>query len=386
MTLDTIPDRGIKLSIYAPASYSLFHRSPGPIGGAEINLYLIARTLARRNSYAVNCLVDDYGQAKTEAVQGVTLIRLTSSRARGIAGFLSKRWRYLDFLLRDDSDVYLASSASEFLIYLVAISKFLKRKKVLFRVASENDLRDRLAPEYAASKFHRWCRKSPLSLIYRWTLTRVDAIIVQSKDQWSLMRPRLRAKSVLIRNMALPGPENPRFENKTVMLWVGKAVPLKRPEMFLELARRVPEQNFLMILQGQNAFAREIGIRTKTIPNLRLLGRISFDKIYRYFVRAKCLVNTSIQEGFPNTFIQAGLFGCPLLSFRVNPDDIISRYQLGWVCRDSLEVAADVLKNVLPLELRARGENCRKYVLENHDLTKNSRLYDDLIRRICLSK
>ena len=386
--LRSVPDRSsaaggkIRICVYAPAAYPLFAGRSSSFGGAEINLFLLARALSRRRRYDVRCLVDDHGQPGVEVVDGVTLIALKSSRAKGPAGVLLKRWRYLSLLLRDDADIYLASSAGEFLIYLALISGLVRRKKILFRVAHEHDLREGGPAEFAASKFLRWCRMSPLGLIYRWARNRLQAVVVQSEDQRSLLSSRLRSRSVVIRNGFPLGPSEFHPAKKNTILWVGRAIRFKRPGLFLELAEAIPDERFLMILQGEGEYADRIRLQARAIPNLRLVAAVPFEEVGRYFAGAKGLVNTSVSEGFPNTFIQAGLHECFLLSFRVNPEAMIDRHQLGWVCDDRLARAVEILKNSRPEEQKRRGENGLAYVRKYHDLEDCVRRYEALFRRI----
>ena len=56
----------------------------------------------------------------------------------------------------------------------------------------------------------------------------------------------------------------------------------------------------------------------------------------------KLLVNTSSQEGFPNTFIQALMRGVPIISLNVDPGNIITKNSLGIVNDDLTEVTNNI--------------------------------------------
>ena len=42
-------------------------------------------------------------------------------------------------------------------------------------------------------------------------------------------------------------------------------------------------------------------------------------------IKSKILINTSSFEGFPNTFVQAWANGVPVISLKVDPDNIIKK-------------------------------------------------------------
>ena len=96
-----------------------------------------------------------------------------------------------------------------------------------------------------------------------------------------------------------------------------------------------------------------------------------FNRIDTYFQRAKVLVNTSDSEGFPNTFIQACKAGAAILSFNVNPDGFLDTCKCGLCCNgDAARLTYNlgfILENNRYIEL---GLNARKYVEQNHDITR----------------
>ena len=53
--------------------------------------------------------------------------------------------------------------------------------------------------------------------------------------------------------------------------------------------------------------------------NLEIIEWLPYRKAEALIAGAFALVNTSCFEGFPNTFLQAGKFGVPILSFEVDP-------------------------------------------------------------------
>jgi glycosyltransferase involved in cell wall biosynthesis len=158
--------------------------------------------------------------------------------------------------------------------------------------------------------------------MFRWGLRRADLVIAQNQDQADLVRDNWRRPVELIPNFhaedhGLPG----RFDGPVI--FVGALRPVKRPDLFIELARAMPLRRFRLIggpAPGSEAYARQIQASAADVPNLEFTGFVPFVDVGREFDGAALLVNTSDFEGFPNTFLQAWLRGLPSLSF-VRPTD-----------------------------------------------------------------
>ena len=94
----------------------------------------------------------------------------------------------------------------------------------------------------------------------------------------------------------------------------------KRPELFLELARRMPHRRFVMV-GGHDSdrigqmYIAHVREALKTLPNVEYRGFMPFLDADRVFDGARVLVNTSSYEGFPNTFLQAWARGVPTVAF-----------------------------------------------------------------------
>lgn len=150
---------------------------------------------------------------------------------------------------------------------------------------------------------------------------------------------------------------------------------VKQPELFLKLARAIPQGTFQMVGGYSPASKQELDtynqIRedSQRIPIFSASGYIPFDQIGEYFSRAALLVNTSGIEGFPYAFIQAWMNYTPVVSLNSDPDEIICRHNLGFHSKTFEQLVQDV-KTLLENEpLRQQmGENARQYVEENHDI------------------
>jgi glycosyltransferase involved in cell wall biosynthesis len=96
--------------------------------------------------------------------------------------------------------------------------------------------------------------------------------------------------------------------------------PSKRAELALEIARRLPAHNFVMIggpdpdRRSQEYFA-SLKEAAKSHPNLEIKGFVPLAETEKHFNNARVFLNTSEYEGFPNTFLQAWARGIPSVGF-----------------------------------------------------------------------
>ena len=84
------------------------------------------------------------------------------------------------------------------------------------------------------------------------------------------------------------------------------------------MARRLPQRRFVMIGgAGGTAHAGFERIRSAaaSIPNVEFAGFLPLARVEKYFDQARVLVNTSLHEGMPNTFLQAWARGVPTVAF-----------------------------------------------------------------------
>src|SRR5437764_7946700 len=86
----------------------------------------------------------------------------------------------------------------------------------------------------------------------------------------------------------------------SVILWLSTYKPTKRPEWFLELARRVPELQFVMIgfapSADTNGTWRSAKLASKRLSNLEVHGFV--EDVGDFLRTAALLVHTSPLEGF----------------------------------------------------------------------------------------
>jgi hypothetical protein len=294
------------------------------IGGAELQQVQIARLL-QRMGHQVSFVTRDHGQPDGEVIQGCRVYKAYKPDA-GLPGlrFFFPRWTGIwRALRRANADVYYTRAAG-FVPGMLALMRYFHPIRYVYAAAHDFDfIPDKTRIRYARD---RW--------LFHFGLRRADAIIVQSESQRKLLESNHGRDSVLIPNFLDSEAVNLPETARTRVLWVGKHRAIKRPLLFVALARALPELSFTMIgphFDDDNGLYDAVMEAAKNLPNLEVLGFLPLQEVERHFDRASVFVSTSEAEGFPNVFLQAMRRGIPIVSF-VDPDGIIrSNPELGVV-------------------------------------------------------
>ena len=317
------------------------------IGGAELQQTLLAKALARRG-FQVSMVVGDYGQQDGAVWSGVQTYK-ASSPGEGVPvlRFVHPRWtKLIAALRRAAADVYYVSPAG---VHVGQVALWASRngRRMVVRIASDADC----DPERLLISLWR-DRK-----LYEYGLRRADAILAQSVNQQALLRRNYGLDSSVVSSLVdTPDSTLPLGERDISVLWVSNIQQLKRPEMFLELAQRLPTFPASMA-GGAQPRARQLFERVRIaaarINNVTFHGPLPYRATQRLFDRTRVFVNTSEVEGFPNTFLQAWARGTPVVSF-FDPDGVIQREGLGHAVASVDEMAAAVHR--LAVDPQAWGE------------------------------
>ena len=146
-----------------------------------------------------------------------------------------------------------------------------------------------------------------------------------------------------------------------------------------------------MVSPAEDAAARDKYLadfrqRLAQVPNLRWLTNVPFEDTQALFAQAKVFVNTSRAEGFPNTFLQAAAGGTPVVSWSVNPEGILDRYQFGICANGDHEKFVQAVSRLAtdPVLASRLGENGRRYIGECHEQAAIIAQYTELF--LSLSK
>jgi len=279
------------------------------VGGAEVQQSMIAPALAARG-HRVSMICFDYGQPDATVIDGVRIHRLHAPGA-GIPGlrFVHPRFTGLWAAMgRVDADVYYQRTAAVFTAYMAAFCRMHGRKSV-YAGASDVDF----LPGREDIRFSRDKK------IFQWGVRHVDRIVTQNDVQQKQLFDHYGIEGVVIPSCYV-APAGAGNDPRGYVLWTASMRPSKRAELALEIARRLPQYRFVMIggpdpdRKSQEYF-RGLQEAARAIPNLEMKGFVPFTQAERWFNGARLVLNTSLYEGFPNTFLQAWSRGIPTVAF-----------------------------------------------------------------------
>jgi glycosyltransferase involved in cell wall biosynthesis len=300
------PEKVLSVCFVAPHAWPVLSRDPHikVVGGAEVQQAIIARLLAARG-LRVSMVTLDYGQPDGAVVDGVTVYKsFTPDGGLPVLRFLHPRMSSMLRAMRAaDADVYYYRSTS---MWAGVMAEFARRhgRRSIYAGASDRDFAPGTGGQVRYAR-DRW--------LFSHALRTVDRIVVQNLKQQAACRALSGRDAIHIPSCyQLPADARP-FQDDRV-LWVGTIQTHKRPELLLELARRLPQRRFVMIggeMPGHAELYQQIRREAEATPNVEFKGFLPLAQVEQWFDRARVHVTTSRFEGMPNVCLQAWARGLP---------------------------------------------------------------------------
>ena len=348
--------RKIRVCFISPKAYPLFNPDIEAVfGGAEVDLYMVATELAKDKDFDVSFIVADYSQPQEEVRENVHILKSLNFKQNSLVG-ANKIWKTLK---RADADIYMMKTASPG-VPLVQYFCQRNQRRFVYRNANQGECDGTYLGQHPM-----------LGRLFVRSLKRTTQVITQNQQDHDNLKRRFSIDSIVIANGHRIA-ETIKSKKETI-LWVGRSAAVKGPWRFLELAKALPQEPFVMICQRATGDTQYDGLRADAakIDNLRFIERVPFHEIDGYFEQAKVLLNTSDSEGFPNTFIQACKAGTAILSYAVNPDGFLDEHQCGICCHGNTSTIINQLGEILHEGFYQRlGNNGLNYVKDRHDIAK----------------
>ncbi len=212
---------------------------------------------------------------------------------------------------------------------------------------------------------------------------RATRIVVQTHHQASLLKQNFgRAADAVIPNFHPPAAETLDKSGTPTVVWIANLKAWKRPEVFVRLASKLADCSgvkFLMVglPAGSGRFQDRLMASIAAHPNLEYLGSKSHAEVNSLLARASIFVNTSTQEGFPNTFIQSWLRDVAVVSLSVDPDHVLENKQVGILAKSEAGLA-DAVRRLIedPRSREAYVARGREHALAQHSLRNTEELID----------
>lgn len=355
-----MPSRRFDAVLYAPwAGTRLTRSSEVQAGGSETQLLLIGRGLVERG-LRVGVVMADTPGGLPKSADGMSVLGRRIVQGGGShLGRAVHAASAAAALAGVSAEVVVQSNAGPTTGLAAAAAKA-RRARFVYRSASTVDF-----------DFGRLERRAVNLWLFEWGVRAADAVVVQSEEQAVMCRERFGRDPVVIANIA--EPVGVRQAEPEAFLWIGRLVGYKRPEVFVELARAVPEARFQMIAvapaEADPGLAALLDEARATLPNLEVLEPRPREQLMELVERSVAIVNTSDYEGMPNVLLEGFSRGVPALVFRHDPDGIVARHDLGGYADNDSAALADHARRMWAgrhdqQQLAAR---CLAYLHDHHD-------------------
>jgi glycosyltransferase involved in cell wall biosynthesis len=371
-----------RLCFHAPYAYPLLSGGRVPFaGGAEVQQILMGRGLAARG-FDIRIATCDFGQPPRVETQGMTLLRTYPPfGGTPVLRFFHPRLTSTVAALRAaDAEVYYVRGGGlpAGVAYDVA-----RLRGAAFVLGAAHDHDARRSLPLLGNPRDRWW--------YRRALRGAATVVAQTEFQRELFARELGRSAEVIPNLVeIParGVDPGRAGHVT---WLATYKAAKRPEWFVELARRLPQLRFVMrgvipVPPETRAAWEAAQHAARDLPQLEVHDYLDHDRLGELWEGTALLVHTSAVEGFPNTVLEAWAHGVPTIT-AVDPGGVVSREGVGEVAADLPSLVAAVARWMeRPEERRAAGARARAYVERVHApepvLDRIGSMFDRLVAEV----
>ncbi|WP_180086309.1 glycosyltransferase family 4 protein [Acinetobacter sp. YH12103] len=242
-----------------------------------------------------------------------------------------RKWFASRWLAKKDYTLYLSIELTY--SYILECEKNIKKKLVLWiqdpRPQYEwdeiNTVKLFPEPSYYNQKIYdlvnTWYRNDRVKFISQGYFLNEKAIDLYDLD-----------KNIEIEYLPNPIDIDPNFVydskvKENIIIFLGRIESVKRGWLFCEIAKKLPQYQFYVL--GKTF--RDDGKNSQIIqpyfdlPNLNFVGHVDGEEKESYLKRAKILINTSIHEALPISFLEALSYGTLLVSNR-NPENLTQKF------------------------------------------------------------
>lgn len=338
-------------------------------GGAELQSFYIAREALRCGWEVHYCFMsNDRKFVKKEC------IALYPIRKRRLWNKLSNiKYPYYfelsDFLRRVKPDAIYQRGALSFTGIAARYAKK-NRCRLVYHIASDPDVQVSALP---------WRRLwlVPELLLLRYGIRHATTIIAQTKTQANVLEKNFDRRAVVIPNGHPDPGECRKPEMPLRVLWIANWKPLKQPELFVQLARELGRRgNVRFMMLGRTGRYEALVEEAKSL-GIEVLGEVPNERVNEILCTSHILVNTSLYEGFSNTFIQAWMRKVPVVSLNADPDAVLEGRQLGFRSGSPAQLAIDTERLINDCGLRQRmSVRAREYALHHCSLENMNKIVE----------
>ncbi|MCM2285987.1 MAG: glycosyltransferase family 4 protein [Desulfobacula sp.] len=336
-------------------------------GGAELQALLLAEAAIKQGWQPHYCFLSNGGPLDKSR----KLILHAIEKNRYLTKLNNIKYPYAKSLYRELASIKPDIIYQRAGLSLTGVSAHFARQnrcRCVFHIANDNDV------ENVTYKWHKpWVL--PEQILLHYGIRHTDTIIAQTLFQAELLKKNYGRNAVIIPN-GHAVPEDIHKPSKPIsVLWIANWKPVKQPEFFVQMVQAlgsVKEVRFIMLGRTEG-YERLVGRAREAGIDVR--GEVPNEEVNRLLAESHILVNTSRQEGFSNTFIQAWMRRVPVVSLSVDPDNILRDKKLG-LCAGEFQGLVHDLKALLENEgLReSMGIKAWEYAIANHSLANMDKI------------
>ena len=337
-------------------------------GGAEYHCYLLAMAAQRRGIEVHYIYPSSQRPASSSGLVVHTLTPHRNPKRFGAARWFyhAEAQRVLDAIAPDV--VYVRGGGA----FAGIATRYARRRGAIsvWSAASDTEVQPLSWAHYL---------RSPLDILEQsymsYGIRHATHAIAQTRLQAESIRRKYGRAATLMQPAVPIATESCIKSAPPTVAWVANIKPLKRPELFIQLAEALAPSSgarFVMI-GGLPQGDYGAGVRAKLAASPVVYeGEQSQESVNRALATASLLVNTSTHEGFPNTLLQAWMRETVVVTLAVDPDDIMQRNRFGLRSGTMPDLVRDV-ETLLgdPARRAEMGRQARRYAETHHSEEQN---------------
>jgi len=355
-------------------------------GGAEVQIFLLAREFLK-SGWQVFYLTEDVSEKEVD--NGINLIPFNYNENDCIQDVYSSMSR----ILRDiDADVYYQRGRKK---YTYLLQRFSSEYNKLFIFASSMDLDCKMLKESFRNitimtlpkKILTFPKNFQLDIQTLRAIKKSNLVLSQTNNQKVWFKKNLNIDSIVFPNVhEIPETKIKKNSEPPIILWLANIKEWKQPEIFLALVEHLHQMDCKFIMAGKIIDEKyRIGIvnTEKKYSNFHYIEEVPFEKSNELIQSASIFINTSkLNEGFPNTFIQAWMRCTPVISLNHDPDDLIKKEKIGFHSKSFHQLIIDTKILITNPELRIiMGKKARDYSISQFSINQCNvliKIFDEL--------
>jgi len=336
--------------IFGNSNQKIVNNQLHSIGGAELQIHSLAIELGKLGHSVFLIYPGEENITIADKYFTIHSIPLNWAKPRGSYRLFKKIWAI-------SPDIIITRAANPLLIIYALISKSIRAKLIYFSA-------------------HDWELINGKRLSgWRWNLFRLavqfcSVLFVQNEYQLKGFKGLLlwgRSKVVMTKNLPLLDPVEKVQKVGDYFLWIGTYRPHKRPEMVVDLAKQLPDNEFMIVLHcfGKEETERWFEKKTQELNNLNFINGVTRDQMSGLYANVRALLITSESEGFPNVALEAWSQGKAIIT---TPSKALSGLteKQGCIVVETLDDFKKIIKSKSSDRLRDIGMNGLKYFRRNY--------------------